>query len=240
MISGLPQNTINVTLDGVNVEQQHAVGRRLLFDGPSAARRGRRGDGDRRDAGRRRRRQGSVQVAFVTRSGTNQYAGTVYHYFRHPSLNTNYFFNERQRPRPKNQRHPAPVRRPRGRTDRHPGPDRRPRQGVLLLQLRGVPPADRATRTREILNPTAQQGMFRYNDGQRRRATQVNLLALAAANGQSRPRSIRRSSALLNEIRAAHARPAPSCRRSTRTRAVRLPGSGSASSTCRRRASTST
>ena len=49
-INGLPQNTINVTYRRRQREQQPPVDRRLLLDGHAAARRGRGGDGHRRDA----------------------------------------------------------------------------------------------------------------------------------------------------------------------------------------------
>ena len=42
--------------------------------------------------------QGSVQVAFVTRSGTNHFDRSIYHYYRSPEFNTNYYFNEHQQP----------------------------------------------------------------------------------------------------------------------------------------------
>jgi hypothetical protein len=37
---------------------------------------------------------GAVNIAFTTRSGTNRLSGSAYEYWRNPSLNTNYFFNE--------------------------------------------------------------------------------------------------------------------------------------------------
>ena len=38
--------------------------------------------------------QGSVQIAFATRSGTNVFNSSLYYYYRTPAFNTNYYFNE--------------------------------------------------------------------------------------------------------------------------------------------------
>jgi hypothetical protein len=38
--------------------------------------------------------QGSVQIAFATRSGSNRYDTSIYHYYRSPAFNTNYDYNE--------------------------------------------------------------------------------------------------------------------------------------------------
>ena len=55
MINGLPQGTINITLDGVNVQDNTlTIDRRLLRDHEPAARRDRRSDRDDGRAGRRR------------------------------------------------------------------------------------------------------------------------------------------------------------------------------------------
>ncbi len=94
-ISGLPQGAINITIDGVNVQDNYL----RTTDGFFAR------TTPRQDAveqvtvttatqGAASAGQGAVQIAFVTRSGTNQFKGTAYHFFRHPSLNTNYWFNE--------------------------------------------------------------------------------------------------------------------------------------------------
>ena len=93
-ISGLPQNAISVTYDGVNVnnnfqstdgffsmvtprldavEEVTVTGATPTADQAAL---------------------GAVQVAFVTRSGTNNFDGSLYHYFRHPDLNSNYYFNK--------------------------------------------------------------------------------------------------------------------------------------------------
>jgi Carboxypeptidase regulatory-like domain/TonB-dependent Receptor Plug Domain len=93
-ISGLPQNTISVTYDGVNVNNNFQSGdgffsmvtprldavEEVTVTGatPTAD----------------QAALGAVQVAFVTRSGTNNFDGSIYHYFRHPNLNSNYYFNK--------------------------------------------------------------------------------------------------------------------------------------------------
>src|SRR4029078_7217117 len=90
-ISGLPQHTINILIDGVSTEnnlmsgdgffslvtpRQDAVEEVTLT---TAA------------AGADHTAQWSATIRFVTRSGTNVYKGTVYEYFRHADLNANTF-----------------------------------------------------------------------------------------------------------------------------------------------------
>ena len=141
-ISGLPQNAISVTYDGVNVnnnfqstdgffsmvtprldavEEVTVTGATPTADQAAL---------------------GAVQVAFVTRSGTNNFDGSLYHYFRHPDLNSNYYFNKIRGL----ERNDVVVHQYGGRVGGPiviPGLLRRPQQGVLLLQHGGVLPADR-------------------------------------------------------------------------------------------------
>ena len=76
-INGLPHGVINITLDGVNVQdntlQEHG---RLLRDSEPSSRRGRRSHRDDGDAGSERG-QGAVQIKFVTRSGGNDFTAAA-------------------------------------------------------------------------------------------------------------------------------------------------------------------
>ncbi|MEX1128410.1 MAG: TonB-dependent receptor, partial [Vicinamibacterales bacterium] len=94
-INGLPQGVINITLDGINIQDNTLrtndgffaiVSPRLdAIEEVSVTTAGQGAD-----AG-----QGAVQIKFTTRSGTNNYTGSAYHYYRSDRLNANSWFNNR-------------------------------------------------------------------------------------------------------------------------------------------------
>src|SRR6185503_16175927 len=96
IVNGLPQGTINMTLDGVNVQDNTnkttdgffaMIGPRLdaveeiTF---TNAAQGADGTG-----------MGATQIRFVTKSGTNDLKASVYHTYRSDKLNANTWFNNR-------------------------------------------------------------------------------------------------------------------------------------------------
>ena len=143
-INGLPEQTINITLDGVNVNnnqdkagdgfyamvrpQLDAIEQVTLTTAAQGA----------ESAG-----QGAVQIRFVTRSGTNTLPR---HGLRlHPAPGAQHQLLDQREEQPRQEpHHPAPGGRQPRRADLHSEALRRARQGVLLLQLRGVLPADRS------------------------------------------------------------------------------------------------
>ena len=180
-ITGLPEQTINITLDGVNVNnnqdkatdgfyamvrpQLDAIEQVTLTTATQGA----------DSAG-----QGAVQIRFVTRSGTNTYRGTAYDYFRHPSLNTNSWLNEKNNlEKNKIILHQAgfsqggPIKIP-GLFDGH-------NKAFFFFNYERFYQPTEATRTRTILNPDAQRGIFSYNVTQGAQTTtrSVNLFDLA-------------------------------------------------------------
>ena len=138
-INGLPNNTVNITIDGVQtgnmlqstdgffsmVTPRLDAVEEITITGAVPG----SGSGP-----------GSVQVQFATRSGTNRFDGSAYHYWKQPDFNSNYYFNKINS-LPKNQVVAHQYRLPAGRPDRHSRPLRRPQQGVLLLQFRAALPA---------------------------------------------------------------------------------------------------
>ncbi len=210
-VNGLPKGAINITMDGVNVQDNtlkssdgfftyirpriDAVEEVTLSTATPGA----------ESAG-----EGAVQIKFATRQGNNEFHGTLYEYHRNPALNANYWYNNR------NNSYNVEAAKPCGNPSSpsfNPAtmvpwsPDcKAPRDRVLLNQYGGavggpisIPKLfsgrDRAfffvnyeeyrlpeqvTRTRNILSPDAQAGIFKYAGGP---AGGVNLLQLAANNG---------------------------------------------------------
>jgi hypothetical protein len=210
-INGLPENAINITIDGINAQDNFnkttdgnfaRVSPRLDAVQEVTVTTAASGAGD---SG-----SGGAQIKFVTRQGSNELHGSVYEYHRNPVLNSNYWFSNRDN---------APVHSETGLTcgttgqPFEPGKCRAERARVLTNQYGfrvGGPITipkifngrDRAfffvnyeefrlpnasNEQRTIFNPLAQSGTFQYNrtvNGQTV-VERVDLLALAARNGQT-------------------------------------------------------
>jgi hypothetical protein len=93
-VAGLPQSAINMTLDGVSIQDNHLKTGDGFFARVSP----------RLDAieevslttaaqGADSTGQGSVQIKFTTRSGTNQYNTSLYHFYQNEWFNTNSYSN---------------------------------------------------------------------------------------------------------------------------------------------------
>lgn len=178
-INGLPQGSINITLDGVNVQDNTNKTGDGFFAIVSprldaveevtvtAAAQGADGAG-----------QGAVQIKFVTRSGTNQFSGSGYEYFRNDKLNANTWFNERDGvakvPLKQNQfgfRVGGPIMIP-GLFDGR-------SKAFFFVNYEEFRQPGALTRQRTVLNAQAMQGIFTYG------GTSVNLLNVAAATGNT-------------------------------------------------------
>jgi hypothetical protein len=211
-VAGLPGAAVNVTIDGINTQDNWNKAGDSFFSmiqprldaieevTISMATPGAESSG-----------QGAVQIRFVTRSGNNDYRGSLYWYHRNPSLNSNFWFNNRDlQPTYDGSRVPCTpaqlanewdkCKAPRDRIlfnqpgGRLGGPIRLPKALFGPLALDGRDKAfffinyeeyrlpSEATRTRTVFNPLVDQGIFPYTVGSA--TNQVNLLTLAAANGQ--------------------------------------------------------
>jgi hypothetical protein len=207
-INGLPSVTINITVDGVNTQDNFNKNGDGFFSYISP----------RLDAmeevtvstatpGAESAGSGAVQIKFVTRSGNNNYRGSLYWYHRDPSLNANYWFNNRDRAAlykgDTGKWQPCTAAQLQNEWDQcKAGHDR-----YLVNQFGGrvggpiaIPGLfngqDRAfffvnyeefrlpnqmTRTKTLYNPATETGIFRYTAAGA--TQQVNLLTLAAGKG---------------------------------------------------------
>ena len=202
-INGLPQSSLSITLDGVNIQDNTLKTSDGFFAIVSprldaieevtltAAAQGAESNG-----------QGAVQIAFTTRSGSNAFIGSAYHFYQSDKLNTNTYANK-ARLLPKG---PLTLNQP---GFRQGGPVIIP--GLLngrdklffFMNYEETRQPTTITTNSTLLLPDAQNGVFRYQNGP---AAGINLYALAAANGQtSTPDPI--VAKLLQDIRASTSTP---------------------------------
>lgn len=173
-INGLPQNTINIAIDGISVSNNLQSGDGFyaqVFPRMDAVEEVTvTGATPGADSGA----LGSVQIGFVTRSGSNRFDTSLYHYYRSPKLNTNYYFNEYRGLKKNDVR----VHQFGGRVG---GPIVRGKAFFFVNYEQFYLPNE-STRNRTIISPEAQSGIFRYDVAGAIRS--VNVLQLAATNNQ--------------------------------------------------------
>ncbi|MBI1760193.1 MAG: carboxypeptidase regulatory-like domain-containing protein [Acidobacteria bacterium] len=187
-INGLPTSAIDITLDGINIQDNFNKSTDGFFTrvAPSldsveevtvsTATPEAQGGG-----------LGAVQIKFVSRQGSNNLHGSLYEYHRNPWLNSNYWFNNRDLPAD-----PRTGKAPRDRVlfnqygFRVGGPIWLPKifngrnRAFFFVNYEESRQPSQVSRQRTILNPLTQSGVFQYNvSGQVRT---VNLLTLAAGN----------------------------------------------------------
>lgn len=181
-INGLPESFVSITMDGISnndnflrttdsffasvTPRQDAVEAVSVVTAAAGANVG---------------GSGAVTINFQTRSGTNTFSGTAYNYFRHPSLNSNNWINKRNG-EPKNDVKLYQYGARLGGPIVIPGLFDGRGKAFYMFHYEQLKFPNSFTRTRTILHPSALNGVFRYNVGSETR--EVNVLSLAAANGQ--------------------------------------------------------
>jgi hypothetical protein len=185
-VNGLPESFLNITLDGVSNNdnfnkstdaffapvrpRQDAIEAVSVVSASGGA-----------DVGG----QGAISINFVTRQGTNRFLGSAYEYFRHPDLNSNYWFNERDglekndvRLNQFGARQGGPI--------IIPGVYDGRGKAFFFVHYEELRLPNNSSRDRNLLHPRALDGWFRYSvtTGGQQTVREVNVLDLARANGQ--------------------------------------------------------
>ncbi|HYE86543.1 MAG TPA: TonB-dependent receptor, partial [Vicinamibacterales bacterium] len=182
-VSGLPRSAINITLDGMSVQDNYLKTTDGFFarlsplldsvEEVTVTTAGNTADAT---------GQGAVQIRFVTRAGTNRWEGSAYEYFRHDALNANSWFRNRDLP-PDPETGKAPKNELRSYTQgfRQGGPIKQNKAFFFVNYEERRQPSS-STLSRVILTPEASAGIFSYNaaGGVQRQ----NLLQIAANAGQ--------------------------------------------------------
>src|ERR1051325_3499361 len=179
-VSGLPRSAINITLDGMSVQDNYLKTTDGYFarlsplldsvEEVTVTTAGNTADAT---------GQGAGQIRFVTKSGTNSGTGTGYEYLRHDGLNANGWFRNRDLP-PDPKTGKAPKNQLRSYTQgfAQGGPIKHDKAFFFFNYEEQRSPSA-STLQRVILTPEASSGVFTYGNGLKQ-----NLLQIAAANGQ--------------------------------------------------------
>jgi hypothetical protein len=179
-VSGLPRSAINITLDGMSVQDNYLKTTDGYFarlsplldsvEEVTVTTAGNTADAT---------GQGAVQIRFVTKAGTNNWNGTAYEYLRHDALNANGWFRNRDLPvDPETGKAPKNELRQYTSGFAQGGPIKQNKAFFFFNYEEERRPSS-STLQRIILTPAAASGIFTYGGG-----SQQNLLQIAAANGQ--------------------------------------------------------
>ncbi len=187
---GLPQAAVNITIDGVNAQDNYNKSTEFFVRVSPRLDAVEEVTVSTATPGAESAGQGAVQIKFTTRQGSNDFRGSLYEYHRNQVLNSNYWFNNRDKdPDPvtgKAPRDPVKLNQFGGRLG---GPIVFPKlfngrdKAFFFFNFEEFRQPNAIARQRTILNPLTQQGAFQYNTSSGIRS--VDLLALAAANGQT-------------------------------------------------------
>ena len=190
-ISGLPRASINITLDGMSVQDNYLKDTDGYF-----ARLSPRLDaveevtvttaGGTADT----TSGGAAQIKFVTRMGSNQISGSAYEYYQNDKLNANTWFNNRDLPAdpttgkaPKAQLNLKQTGARVGGPIVIPGLFNGHDRAFFFFNYEQSSQPSTSSLTRTVLSPASLAGNFTYVSGGAVRS--VNLLQLAAASGQT-------------------------------------------------------
>lgn len=172
-VNGLPGQSVALTMDGVSIKSAQGESDFYAYVFPtidSVEQVTVTGATQGAESG-----SGSASVRFVTRSGTMKYSGSLFEYFRHDALNSNYYFNAING-LPKNTMVVSQT----GATFGGPILPKRDKAFFFVSWEELVQPVSE-TNTRTMVGPQAEQGIFQYVSGGTTRS--VNLYQLAAQNG---------------------------------------------------------
>ncbi|MDQ3009707.1 MAG: carboxypeptidase-like regulatory domain-containing protein, partial [Acidobacteriota bacterium] len=207
-INGLPKSAINITIDGINAQDNLLKSTDGFFTYVRP----------RTDAieevtlstsnpGAESSAEGAVQIKFTTKGGTNEFHGGLYEYHRNPSLQANYWFSNRDQRAPAGT-DPTTFKAPRARNllnqygGKLGGPVTIPKifngrdKLFFFVNYEEYRLPEQALRQRTILHPRTQQGFFRWvgcadadvvnnvcRTGAAKVIREANLFQLAAGRG---------------------------------------------------------